>query len=146
MSPPSAFTPHAAARLTKRGATEAEVVATSGPASPAPPSTTAPPSAAISRPRGVTKQNLRHETAGGLYCFRGRRLARHYRPREILLKAAMKLSYDPKANVAYIRLRERQGDGSHFAESRTQGRSRIPGMLLIRNRMPSAEDLVRPGK
>lgn len=110
MSPPSAFTPHAAARLTKRGATEAEVVATSGPASPAPPSTTAPPSAAISRPRGVTKQNLRHETAGGLYCFRGRRLARHYRPREILLKAAMKLSYDPKANVAYIRLRERQGD------------------------------------
>jgi uncharacterized protein YuzE len=26
------------------------------------------------------------------------------------LKAAIKLSYDPKANVAYIRLRKREGD------------------------------------
>lgn len=37
-------------------------------------------------------------------------MAHPHRTREIHPQAAMKLAYDPKANVAYIRLRERQGD------------------------------------
>lgn len=36
-------------------------------------------------------------------------MARDHGDREIFLGAAVKLTYDPRANVAYIRFRERQG-------------------------------------
>ncbi len=67
-------------------------------------------SAQLPRPVGVAGANLRHETGPRLCCGRRRRLARHHRDRQVPGEAPVKLTYDPSANVAYIRLRERQGD------------------------------------